>query len=269
MSFGSLLTWEHRSEGLTSMQRSAYSNTSRDANAVVSSRVFPVLPEQSWHGVSRPLEREHDGWTGWWRWFTTWLGSGSIVPSSTVHHTVLHYAGTRPAAPLLTTGFSFFLPFCILSPTRAPPLCTASSSFCLSLAFPHRIHTLPAPSTSPFWIQYPLIMREWFSWAWPVAQIRVRQYFPLTVRVCYVWIRQLQMLPRQECRCVLLSVHCEIKKKREKVHHLELMNKRMCCCSEQDASLSLLSDNKRDAACCHHDPSPPLVQSPLRSSAPP
>lgn len=96
------------------------------------------------------------------------------------------------------------------------PLCTASLSFCLSLAFPHHIYTLNAPSTSPFWIQYTLIMREWFSWAWPVAQIRVRQYFPLTVRVCFVWIRQLQMLPRQECRCILLSVHYEIKKKRKK-----------------------------------------------------
>lgn len=60
-------------------------------------------------------------------------------------------------------------------------------------------------------IQYPQIMRQ----VWPIAQIRVHQYFCLTVCVCVciVWLEQLQMLLKQERWCILLSVHYEIEKK--------------------------------------------------------
>lgn len=76
------------------------------------------------------------------------------MPSSTVHHTVLHYAGTRPAAPLLTTGF-LISPPCLYSFTTSPFFCLFA--FFLRHALPpvHRLFVFLPLSCFPSPYSYP------------------------------------------------------------------------------------------------------------------
>ena len=232
LSFGSLFTWEVPPEQLyggTDIVDAAISVFHHEPWCEGSrlSHVFPVLPEQSWHGVSRPLREstmagQNDGDDSPRGWEVVVLCDprlfiircsikqawGQLLPCS-------RPAFSSPLRAYFHSQHLLFFVFAFFHLHLFPPVHHLFVFVPLS-CFPSPYLFLPAPSTSPFWIQYPLIMREWFSWAWPVAQIRVRQYFPLTVRACYVWIRQLQMLPRQECRCVLLCVHYEIKKKEKR-----------------------------------------------------
>lgn len=107
-----------------------------------------------------------------------------------------------PLVPLFTHSISIFIvalcpryvfflyTTCVYLHSPSPMCTTFVSSLCLcaSLMLSHTTFIPSCPLHLFLWIQYPQIMREWFSWVWPVAQIRVRQYFCLTAYVGNVWL---------------------------------------------------------------------------------
>lgn len=77
----------------------------------------------------------------------------------------------------------------MLSPTWTPCTWCTWSPLCLSasLLLSSTIFIPSCPLHIFLWIQFHQIMKEWFSWVWPIAWIRVRQYF---CRLCVsdVWL---------------------------------------------------------------------------------
>lgn len=97
--------------------------------------------------------------------------------------------------------------------------------FCLSASplFSYAIFLLSWPLHLFLWIQYPLIMGEWFSWVWPIARIGVHWYFCLNLYVyCLAQATsKCNGIKKAVAFCSPFTVTLK------KTHPLELMNKQM------------------------------------------
>lgn len=159
--------------------------------------LFPLLSQQAWLSISwhlsvRCRESRSDSQC-------VWLVVVSCDAQVFIIHSSIKWARCqlllstvqiahkwRPDLPfilLFIKGISLIVPLvphcthvCI-SPACAPCV----SSLCLSASLLLSVFIPSCPLRLFLWIQYLHIMREWFSWVWPAAQIKMRQCFCLCV----------------------------------------------------------------------------------------